>query len=342
MIYYLLQYAFFGLLIGSVLIIFLVLTKRLSKKFLNIVWITLIITAISFFSSVDWVQQTEMNFIKTDDKPLLLELRASDDRSYLYNATLNQEVEYRSYIVSSKYHTQEDYHVVYFEELDHYYLTIYSKEYGKVYNNRFKFGDYERDKGDLLYVINKEDGVMYPIIDYSLSGLEIDLNSFQVEEDVIIYGVYLRYETGISHYRYIITPEDISDSDYRHITWRNNDESIYIHGDLTGGSVHRHTLGDPSEIVYFKLYENLFLYIDSYDFIRVGEYDSSGGVLRFDGSEFLTGEQYVLNGYYEFANDSIYYVSNDMKLMKFDNLRWNVTIEESVTLENWKDYIPSE
>lgn len=330
------------LCLAAITAIVQVVRGKAHKIYLLLVIIPVAVPVFAIIDNLNSDYHKHMNFIETTNNNLTVELREDEERTYLYNTELDKEVAYANQWNPGRYKTQKDYHVVYLKELENFYMVIYSKNKEKEYTDRFLVGDHERDKGDLLYIINREDGFMYPVDAYSMSGYELDLDSFAVEDRVVYFGVYLKYETGISHYRNLYIPEDPDDNEYRETGWRNGRERIWINGNVSGGSSHRHILGDPSEIETFILHEDLFLYIDSYDYIRVGRYRVEDSWIKADGHEFLIGQNYVLAGYYEFYNGDLYYVSNDLKLMKYTNRNATYTIEENISLTNWTDYIPTE
>ncbi len=341
MIFYLIQYSFFILIFITIIIMVLTRLKKVNKVYERIlIPLTIFVLVMVYVINFDWDSYEEMNFIVKGEPELSLTVKEKDGRSFLFDENQNDEVKYKPYWTTNKEKIQDDYNVVYFKALEQYYLVIFSENSTKTYTNRFLVGDHERERGDLLYVIDKEDGFMYLVSATSLSGYEVDLSSFKVEGEIVYYGVYLKYETGISHYRYLVIPDNIEKEDYSSQTWRNNRDQIWIRGDVEGGSNHVHTLGDPSEITTFILNEKTFLYIDSYDIIRVGRYTRSNNDLRLDGKEFLTGEQYIIDGQYELIDGILYYLSNDLELRKFTNNFATSTVKEDVTLDNWRDFIP--
>ena len=342
MIYNIISSFMFILLAGTITSVILVILKKLPKKYLITVPALLLYTLFTFLINYDYDVDKEMNIVVKGDNDLNLTIYSNLERSYLINLDTLEEIEYKTTWRPKKEQTQNDLNAVYIKDLDPYYLVIFSEDKDRTYSDRFTLGDHERDRGDLLYLIDKEDGYMYPVSSNELSGYEIDLTTFTVSDELVYYGVYLKYEDNISHYRYLYIPDDMTLEMYGNISFHNNRDAIWISG-VQSGSVHLHTLGDPSNIELFDAREGRFVYIDTYGKIILGSYKKAEYDVTFSGSDLLTGQTNILLGYYDIVNGKLYYVSNELNLYRFDsNYAPSVPIRENVTLDNWQDFIPTE
>ena len=266
------------------------------------------------------------------DKRLSLQLEETADRNYLSNH--NEEALYIDFYDNSP-KILKAWHPIYLDEIDNYYIVIFSKDKDKSISYlRFRQGDFERfDDIDRLVVINKDTGFIFHTTHYDLIGHEIDLTSFQEGNNIVTFNVFLPYEEKISYIRYISYTDD-----YSVMESHENFHSEPMGGNWIGMVGHTHTPGDPSWVEDFILYENLYYYEDSYGEAYYGYLEYQGGWVQFRKSYHFTDETYVKAGYLKFTDDGLYYVDNDLNLVKMRG-PYKTTITSNIDINDWESYI---
>jgi hypothetical protein len=266
---------------------------------------------------------------------LLLELEKTIDRNYILNH--NEEARYIE-VYDKDPKILEDWHPIYLDEIESYYIVIYSKDKDKqISYNRFRQGDYERFKDvDRLVVIHKDTGLIFHTTHYDLIGYEIDLNSFQEGHHIITFNVFLQYEEKISYVRYISYTSDYSIDNSK--SFYENFATEPMGGNWIGMIGHTHTLGDPSWVEDFILHNNLYYYEDSYGEAYYGYLEPQGPYRAFRKSYEFTDETYAKQGYLKFVDDDLYFVDNDLNLC-YLNGSTKVIVASHIVLENWESYI---
>jgi energy-coupling factor transporter transmembrane protein EcfT len=269
------------------------------------------------------------------DETLDLSLVESDSRNYLINLYSGKEVTYINVYEKTPYKLK-NLHPIYLKDLGDYYVVIYSYDKDKVIkNDRFLQGDYEFFETDILVLIEKETGYIFNTQAYELIGNEIDLNSFQFGENLIVFAVFIKHETNISFYQYINIQDDYSIENSRSLY--ENYYSDFV-SDWQFPAIHEHTLGDPSELVDFKIFGTYIYYQDSYDNLYVGTYNQENYGVRFNFYETLMDEQYAKDGYIKATSTGIYYLSNDLDIYKLVSLTYPMLIEENVSTDDFEAF----
>lgn len=268
------------------------------------------------------------------EQRLSLTLEKTSERNYLLNH--NEEAKYIDFYDQTP-KTLKAWHPIYLDEIENYYIVIFSKDKDKQLSyQRFRQGDFERfDHIDRLVVINKDTGFIFFTTHYDLIGYEIDLTSFQEGNNMVTFNVFLQYEEKISYVRYISYTDD-----YSVMKSHENFKSEPMGGNWIGMVGHTHTPGDPSWVEDFILYDNLYYYEDSYGEAYYGYLEYQGPWVQFRKSYHFTDETYVKEGYLKFTDDGLYYVDNDLNLIRIRG-PYKTTIKSNIDIANWESYINS-
>jgi|GEM_PF-2482764 len=316
--------------------IYTLVKHRDNKAYKNSAYLVFIfVTILLVIGSIDFSNQHDIPDQIVSDRVLSLSIVETDERSYLSNN--NQEVKYIS-LNNTTPSKLAYWHPVYLDEIDSYYIVIFSSDKDtKVSYSRFKQKDFERYQNiDTLVIIEKSTGYIFDTTHYELIGQEIDLTSFQEGFNIVTFNVFLSYEEKVSYIRYLHIKDDYSlestDAMY------DNFENEAIIGDWLKRVAHVHTLGEPSWVEDFILFEDQYYYEDSHGIINYGYIISDRTHLEFISQINLSNETYVKQGYFKLTKDGLYFVDSYRTLCLVNYTGVNF-ITENIILEDWESYI---
>ncbi len=246
----------------------------------------------------------------SDDFDLMIE--ESEEGNYLVDRNTTKEVSFFSH-----YDLDESFELnsypVYLKEYSDYYVLILSFDNEKEFlYDRFLIGDYELSTSDKLYVIEKSTGYVFDTREYDLISYEIDLNSFQYTSEAFFFNIYLPFENEIGFIYYWNITEDY----YIESPRMNYYSNILMSGE--GEFLHYHTEQDPSSIVSFKVVDDYFYLIDTYDRVYSGTFYQDEYGLDFISNEFLSDEPFALEGFIRISDEGIYYLDQDLNIKKLN------------------------
>lgn len=233
------------------------------------------------------------------------------------------------FLNSSKKEVPVTYYPIYLNELDAYYIVVFSKDTSNSLTDGLFFQhDYEmyRNQVDMLLLISKVDGQLLQPRVYNLIGSTVDLDAAENKEDTITFPVYKPFSKNINYYYYIeqlptnsrpyITSDMISFSGDKNIEKFEFVQGRYL------------TLFDTGDISY---------YIRSPYIIEESDVITS---IRFSAnySQILNDEIYVKQGYFTTHNNQIYIVGNDLciYLVTGETL---TKVKQLESLDTWMDEI---
>lgn len=317
----------------SILIIILILLLILRKKKLFIITSVLSITLILLVTVIRLVDTKDYFNIGIVDMKYDNHLEnvslVLDEDNYLYDNINKAKVEFLN--------TNGSYQPVYLNDMEHYLLIVFSVK-DKLYEDELFFqSDYQYyENVDRLYLINKENGAVTFLRSYRSIGKTFDLSRAKDYDSSVIIPVLLPHSLDVSYLSLYIITNHFYDQGYERYLEVFPAIAHYDDGVLENYSYVKDFIYDKNN----NLFQIDNLGVVTYSLNRFnfdGETISSSTTY---GNEIFKDLNYVTEGYYKEYLSEIYYLDNDLNIIKLVN-KEQIVVKTLDSLNEWDLYFNS-
>lgn len=317
----------------SILIIILILLLILRKKKLFIITSVFSITLILLVTVIRLVDTKDYFNIGIVDMKYDNHLEnvslVLDEDNYLYDNINKAKVEFLN--------TNGPYQPVYLNDMEHYLLIVFSVK-DKLYEDELFFqSDYQYyENVDRLYLINKENGAVTFLRSYRSIGKTFDLSRAKDYDSSVIIPVLLPHSLDVSYLSLYIITNHFYDRGYERYSEVFPAIAHYDDGVLENYSYVKDFIYDKNN----NLFQIDNLGVVTYSLNRFnfdGETISSSTTY---GNEIFKDLNYVKEGYYKEYLSEIYYLDNDLNIIKLVN-KEQIVVKTLDSLNEWDLYFNS-